>query len=146
MKTSSNPAKSSSNKASNKASKTSSCETMVMQAIENHASTTSCPCSNTHAKASHSTSTSKTSMKKTTLCVKANVGWGNQLFIRGEGANLSWEKGTPMKNVSENEWSWTSNTADQCITFKVLVNDQAWSVGDNYCMEAGMAITLEPSF
>ncbi len=43
--------------------------------------------------------------------VEANVdvGFGNTLFIRGEGPGLSWEHGTPMRCAGASTWEWSSD-------------------------------------
>src|SRR5581483_7026379 len=38
---------------------------------------------------------------KTSITVKYNVGFGNSLSLRGEGANLSWTHGQALKNVKD---------------------------------------------
>src|SRR4051794_40705456 len=36
---------------------------------------------------------------KTRVTIKYDAGFPNQLYIRGKGANLSWDKGQPLKNT-----------------------------------------------
>ncbi|MBI5382650.1 MAG: hypothetical protein HZA31_12180 [Opitutae bacterium] len=82
----------------------------------------------------------------TVIAAQIDIGFGNILFIRGEGAGLSWDQGTAMENVSADQWRFTCKDAAGPITFKFLVNDLTWSVGDDYVVNPGAAVTLEPTF
>jgi hypothetical protein len=81
-----------------------------------------------------------------TLNVRANVGFGNQLYVRGDGPGLSWERGLPAQNVSPDLWKIEFSEVGHPITFKCLVNDQAWSVGEDFVAVPGSTITVEPAF
>jgi hypothetical protein len=80
------------------------------------------------------------------VTAKINVGWGRQLFIRGEGGGLDWNVGIPMQNVTEDEWIWETKTKDAVVTFKLLVDDTLWSSGDNYSATCGADVVVAPSF
>lgn len=84
----------------------------------------------------------------TKIIAKVDIGYGNTLYLRGEGAELgAWDKGIPMENTGGDEWSWSTNAAgSQTLTFKFLINDQTWSSGDNFTVAAGETATLTPSF
>lgn len=82
----------------------------------------------------------------TVIKVKANIGWGNTIYIRGEGANLNWEEGIAMENISDDEWVWTSNHRCKSLTFKLLINDKIWSEGENYAVEKGGNVEVLPHF
>ncbi len=41
----------------------------------------------------------------TVINAKVDVGFGNSLFVRGEGPGLSWSKGLPMTNVGSELWT-----------------------------------------
>lgn len=103
----------------------------------------SCPCK----KGTKSTAKSSCRAKKMIAKVQAeiNIGWGNTLFIRGQGGNLNWDKGIPMVNTQENIWTWETNTQDT-IEFKVLLNDEQWSEGDNYILKPSQVIKVKPTF
>lgn len=93
----------------------------------------------------------KSAAKKTTQIVATvDVGWGNMLYIRGEGAGLSWEQGVPMiceeKGNGVVEWHWTAETADGPISFKFLINDETWATGENVTINAGDTHFSTPSF
>jgi hypothetical protein len=85
-------------------------------------------------------------LKLTRIVAHVNVGWGKQLYIRGEGAGLSWEQGIPMLCENDTEWHWVAET-DVCpISFKFLIDDKIWALGENITINAGDVHISEPSF
>lgn len=82
----------------------------------------------------------------TTLVANIDIGFGNQLFVRGEGAGLSWDQGTLLENVAADKWQVSLASDSTPITFKFLVNDQTWSVGEDFVAEPGSTVTLSPAF
>jgi hypothetical protein len=60
----------------------------------------------------------------TRLIATAYIGIGNRLFIRGEGAGLSWDKGVPLQFVSIGKWRWETNEAAAPVRFKLYKNDE----------------------
>jgi hypothetical protein len=82
----------------------------------------------------------------TKIDAKINVGFGNTLYIRGEGPGLSWEKGVPLDCVADDQWSLTFSETARPIVFKFLINDLTWSVGDDYLVQPGSTVELAPSF
>jgi 3D (Asp-Asp-Asp) domain-containing protein len=85
----------------------------------------------------------------TVIVAKYDVGFGNNLYIRGEGAGLAWDVGALMKNVENDVWVWTTNEMTEgVISFKFLINDNTdhWSTGDNLSASAGETTTLSPVF
>ena len=83
----------------------------------------------------------------TVVVAKYDVGHGNNMFIRGEGAGLSWDAGIQMENAGNDVWVWTTNDASQTpVSFKFLINDESWSIGDNMSAPVGETTTLYPSF
>ena len=86
------------------------------------------------------------SKKKATLLVKVDIGWGNSLFIRGEGGKLSWDKGIAL-SYDEKKQGWVfETTSTKKIEFKVLINDDRWSDGDNFVLNPGEKLEIEPIF
>jgi hypothetical protein len=81
----------------------------------------------------------------TTIEARVNVGFGNNLFIRGQGAGLSWEKGVPLQNVDAATWKWSAQ-ADGKLTFKLLINDAVWQQGEDITAAAGQKVELTPNF
>lgn len=86
------------------------------------------------------------SKKKSRIIVHYDCGFPNNLFIRGSGNKLDWNKGTPMKNMGPNTWLWeTDSEVDQC-EFKVLVNDEIYESGENHCLKKGNSCEYTPYF
>lgn len=89
---------------------------------------------------------SKKNHSKTRVTVKYDVGFSNNVFIRGKGANLNWDKGTPLKNLKADEWVWeTDGNFSQC-EFKVLINDRDFEAGENHTVAAGSSVVYTPRF
>jgi hypothetical protein len=82
----------------------------------------------------------------TFISAKIDIGFGNVLFLRGEGPGLSWDKGLPMECIGPDLWSATLTGATAPITFKVLVNDLTWNTGSDYVVEPGQSVTITPTF
>jgi hypothetical protein len=83
---------------------------------------------------------------RTTIAAKIDVGFGNALYIRGEGPGLSWDKGLVMDCVSDDQWIVTISDAVAPIVFKFLVNDLTWCGGNDFTVEPGASFTVEPTF
>jgi len=83
---------------------------------------------------------------KTSVIARVDVGFGNSLYIRGEGAGLSWDKGVQLDNVSPYEWSFSSTTAKGDVTFKFLINDELWAEGDDITVAKGDTSISSPVF
>ncbi|MDG4560581.1 MAG: hypothetical protein P9E88_04735, partial [Candidatus Competibacter sp.] len=107
------------------------------------------PAATKTTKATKATATAKKSIDSTATVVvaKYDVGFGNKLFIRGEGAGLSWETGVEMKNVENDVWVWTNNDLKKgAVACKFLINDDVWSTGENLFVPAGETSTVFPNF
>ncbi len=83
---------------------------------------------------------------KTTITAQIDIGFGNTLWLRGDGPGLSWESGVVMDCVADDKWSITLMDAGAPVVFKFLVNDLSWSAGDDYVVPAGGSISLKPTF
>jgi len=83
---------------------------------------------------------------KTSITARVDVGFGNQLYIRGAGAGLSWEKGLQLENVSSYEWAFATTKAKSAVTFKFLINDELWAEGDNIIVAKGATSISSPVF
>lgn len=94
------------------------------------------------ASASKKAETSKT----TAVHVQLDVGFGNSLFIRGEGAGLSWDEGELLSCIGSDKWTWESQSAQSAIVFKILINDEIWSAGENFEILPGENISITPHF
>lgn len=84
--------------------------------------------------------------KLTRIVAHVDVGWGKQLYIRGEGAGLSWEQGIPMLCENDTEWHWIAETDCGPISFKFLIDDKTWALGENITINAGDVHISEPMF
>lgn len=82
----------------------------------------------------------------TTVLAQTDIGFGNTLFIRGEGAGLSWDKGLAMDNVAADQWRMVLPAATQPVVFKLLINDLTWSTGEDSTVAVGGTITVTPTF
>ena len=83
----------------------------------------------------------------TVVVAKYDVGYGSNLYIRGDSAGLGWETGTLMKNVENDVWVWTTNEVlEGTVEFKFLINDEVWCTGENMSAPAGETTTLYPTF
>lgn len=82
----------------------------------------------------------------TTISANVDVGFGNSLYIRGEGPGLDWEKGVRMECVSDDRWSIALGEAGRPFVFKFLINDETWSTGPDYTVSPGTTVTLTPTF
>jgi hypothetical protein len=83
---------------------------------------------------------------KTSIVARVDVGFGNQLYVRGSGAGLSWDKGLPLDNVSSYEWAFASTQAKSDVTFKFLINDEIWAEGENITVAKGGSSISSPVF
>lgn len=83
---------------------------------------------------------------ETTLTARVDVGFGNSLYVRGEGAGLSWAKGTLLDNVSPYEWTLKTTKAKGEVEFKFLLNDEIWAEGENLNVALGGTSISSPIF
>jgi hypothetical protein len=86
-----------------------------------------------------------TSGALTTIEVKIDVGFGNAVFLRGQGSGLTWDHGVPLACVDGGTWRW-SQTVAAPITFKVLLNDKVWSAGNDLVVTPGQKVQVSPKF
>ncbi len=82
----------------------------------------------------------------TRIVVHYDVGFGNSLYLRGQGANLHWDKGVQLKNTSPSEWVWETNLSFTLAEFKVLVNDKVYELGPNHTLKCGAVAQYTPRF
>ncbi len=83
---------------------------------------------------------------ETSILARVDVGFGNQLYIRGEGAGLSWDEGLPLENVTPYEWAFKTAKATSPVEFKFLINDELWADGENLTVKAGESSESTPVF
>jgi len=82
----------------------------------------------------------------TKITAKFDVGFGNTLYVRGEGPGLSWDRGLPMDCVADDEWTITLSDATVPVVFKFLLNDITWCVGNDFTVEPGGTAEVVPVF
>jgi hypothetical protein len=84
--------------------------------------------------------------KPTTIIARIDAGFGNGVYLRGNGAGLSWTRGALMENTGIDEWVWESDDVEGELEFKVLINDEQWSAGQNGVVFPGATVVFEPTF
>jgi hypothetical protein len=82
----------------------------------------------------------------TVITAKIDIGFGNTLFVRGEGAGLSWDRGLPMANLGHDTWQVELGESTRPLVFKFLVNDLSWSTGEDCSLAAGASQVFTPAF
>ena len=80
-----------------------------------------------------------------TIEARIDVGFGNTLYLRGEGTGLSWAQGVPLTCVDGKTWKWTGEAKDK-LKFKLLLNDQIWSQGEDLIAAPGQKVEISPAF
>jgi len=82
----------------------------------------------------------------TAVEARINVGYGNSLYIRGEGASLSWDEGQPLQCEAPDKWVWATKSGGGNLVFKILLNDQVWSAGEDWTVASGEKTEVVPVF
>lgn len=82
----------------------------------------------------------------TTIVAAVDVGFGNNLTLRGEGPGLSWNVGVPLECAADDRWSIILPETTHPIICKFLINDLSWSVGEDYTVLPGSSVVLSPVF
>ncbi|MGE9297272.1 MAG: hypothetical protein ACQKBV_13400 [Puniceicoccales bacterium] len=81
----------------------------------------------------------------TTIVADIDVGWGNTIYLRGEGGPLRWDKGILM-DCADGKWTWSTSEANDGLEFKFVFNDKVWAKGENMSVDAGSTAVLRPTF
>jgi hypothetical protein len=84
--------------------------------------------------------------KSTRIVIKYDAGYSNELFLRGDGGPLSWDKGAKMQNIHSDEWLWESEALFSACEFKVVLNDEQFEEGENHALSHGSAVRYTPRF
>ncbi len=82
----------------------------------------------------------------TRIIVKYDVGFNNSVYLRGDGADLCWDRGIMLKNVKSDEWIWETNVPFNKCEFKVLINDRQYELGENHRLLCGTSFEYTPNF
>jgi hypothetical protein len=91
------------------------------------------------------TGSARSSAQPVTIEAKIDVGFGNTLYLRGEGLGLSWTKGIPLTCVDGKTWKWSGDASEQ-LKCKLLLNDQVWSQGEDLIVTPGQKVEIAPAF
>jgi hypothetical protein len=91
------------------------------------------------------TASSGNGVKTVTIEAKIDVGFGNSLYLRGEGQGLSWSQGIPLTCVDKSTWKWSGEASDK-VKFKLLLNDLVWSQGGDLVAAPGERVEVAPAF
>ncbi len=83
--------------------------------------------------------------RSATIEAKIDVGFGNTLYLRGEGKGLNWNQGIPLTNVDGSTWQW-SGEADEKLKVKLLLNDAVWAKGEDLIVAPGEKVQIAPAF
>lgn len=83
---------------------------------------------------------------QTRIVAQVDIGFGNALYVRGDGPGLSWNQGTPMECVANDRWELTLGESSRPISFKVLLNDATWCTGADSVVASGGTAILTPEF
>ncbi len=83
---------------------------------------------------------------QTKIIARVDVGYGNALYLRGDGPGLNWDQGVAMECVAGDHWEFTLGESARPISFKVLINDQIWSSGPDCIVASGSTTTIAPEF
>jgi len=81
----------------------------------------------------------------TIIDFKHDAGFGNAIFLRGQGGGLNWNQGVPLVCVDGKTWRWSGKVKDP-LTFKPLINDKIWSAGNDITVKPGQKVEINPSF
>jgi hypothetical protein len=84
-------------------------------------------------------------LASTVIEAKIDVGFGNQLFLRGQGSGLSWDRGIPLECVDSKTWRLTF-PAEEKLLFKLLLNDSVWAKGEDVVVTPGQRVEITPAF
>jgi hypothetical protein len=80
------------------------------------------------------------------VAVNLELGGSNALFIRGQGAGLSWDFGQRLTSLDFKTWVWCAKARSEKIEFQFLLNDEVWEKGETHLLKAGDSIELTPDF
>jgi hypothetical protein len=82
----------------------------------------------------------------TVISARVDVGFGNALFLRGDGPGLSWDLGIPLECVGADLWRIILAESRGGFSCKFLINDLTWNTGPDYVVAAGQSVTFTPKF
>ncbi len=84
--------------------------------------------------------------KTKVIVAHIDVGYGNTVYIRGEGGSLSWDVGVPMINADADRWVWSFHADEAPREYKFLRNDRDWEIGENHALTGCDVTATSPKF
>lgn len=75
--------------------------------------------------------------RPTEIFINCKVSFGHNLFIRGDGNGLSWNKGKPLVQCGDDTWIYRSSFPLLDMSFKILLDDETWQPGENLKIAQG---------
>jgi hypothetical protein len=82
----------------------------------------------------------------TRVVIHYDIGFNNNLYIRGSGAGLNWSKGILLRNTRPDEWVWETKEPFLTCEFKVLINDSQYEQGENHTLTCYTSVEYTPNF
>ncbi len=82
----------------------------------------------------------------TVLHILHDVGFGNQLSVRGSGTLLNWQEGATARWTDGNIWRLSLRGLTKPIQVKTLINDSEWQSEDAFEITPCQVNVLRPSF
>ena len=122
---------------------------MAVRSVKsNSESTGDAPPSAIPAKATKRRAKPKGRSELTPIRVHYNVGMGNRITVRGDTDPFGWDCGIDAQNEAVDVWEFKLEQvpAGQTFQFKPLINDTAYSTGDNYVGTGGQTLDIYPAF
>ena len=90
----------------------------------------------------------KRQLELTPIRVHYNVGMGNRITVRGDADPFRWDFGVDAQNAASDVWELQLEgiPAGQTFQFKPLINDTAYSTGENCVGTGGQTVDVYPVF
>ena len=83
---------------------------------------------------------------KSRIIIHYDTGQDHFVTVRGESEPLNWEKGRKARRIDNHSWIFEVDLSVEVSEFKVLIDDQTWSVGPNYWIQKGQTKDIYPFF
>lgn len=80
------------------------------------------------------------------LRVEALIGISNQLYVRGSGVGLSWDKGTLLEAVGIGQFEQKFPLLGEMLEVQLYLNDEEADPAGVYQLHPGAEVTLHPKF
>jgi hypothetical protein len=80
------------------------------------------------------------------VVAKILPGIGNKVFLRGEGAGLSWDEGVPMSFLEIGKWGWSPSDKSVPLVIQLYKNDEEPDPNGKVELEPGEKVEITPVF